>query len=65
MKRCLTSPIIIGMQIKTTMRVLPWWLSGKESSCQCRNTGSVPDLGRSQHAAGELSPCATTIELVL
>ena len=47
------------------MRVLPWWLSGKESSCQCRNTGSVPDLGRSQHAAGELSPCATTIELVL
>ena len=28
---------------------LPWWLSGKESACQCRrcgDTGSIPGLGR-------------------
>ena len=62
MTRCLTSPIIIGMQIKTTMRGLPWWLSGKESACKCRNTDSIPDLGRSPHATGELVPCATTIQ---
>ena len=28
-------------------RGLPWWLSGKESTCQCRRHGSVPGLGRS------------------
>ena len=22
---------------------LPWWLSGKESACQCRRHGSIPD----------------------
>jgi len=26
---------------------LPWWLSGKESSCQCRRCGLIPRLGRS------------------
>ena len=27
---------------------IPWWLSGKESSCQCRNPLSlIPGLGRS------------------
>ena len=26
---------------------LPWWLSGKESACQCRTMGLIPDLGRS------------------
>ena len=25
---------------------LPWWLSGKESACQCRRLGSDPGLGR-------------------
>jgi len=24
---------------------LPWWLSDKESTCQCRNTGLIPGLG--------------------
>ena len=27
-------------------RELPWWLSGKESTCQCKRHGSIPDLGR-------------------
>ena len=26
---------------------LPRWLSGKESTCQARQVGSVPELGRS------------------
>ena len=26
---------------------LPRWLSGKESTCQCRDMGSIPGLGRS------------------
>ena len=25
---------------------LPWWLSGKESTCQCRRRGSIPDWER-------------------
>ena len=23
----------------------PWWLSGKESTCQCRSHGSIPGSG--------------------
>ena len=26
---------------------LPWWLSGKESSCNVQDVGSIPGLGRS------------------
>ena len=26
---------------------LPWWLSTKESACQCRRRGSIPGSGRS------------------
>ena len=25
---------------------LPWWLNGKESTCPCRNAGSIPGSGR-------------------
>jgi len=25
---------------------LPWWLSGKESTCQCRNSGFDPWVGK-------------------
>ena len=30
-----------------TMIGLPWWLSGKEPTCQCRDMGSIPDPKRS------------------
>ena len=44
---------------------LPWWSSGKESTFQCRGHGSIPGRGiEIPHAAGQLSPRATTIELV-
>ena len=26
---------------------LPWWLSGKESACQCRRLRRLPESGRS------------------
>ena len=26
---------------------LPWWFSGKESTCHAGDTGSIPGLGRS------------------
>ena len=44
---------------------LPWWLSGKESTCKCRRQGFDPWPGKIPHAAEQLSPCATTIETVL
>ena len=28
------------------MPELPWWLSGKESTCNAGNTGLIPGLGR-------------------
>ena len=36
----------------------PWWLGGKESSCQYRRHKFNPWSGKIPHAAGQLSPCA-------
>ena len=44
---------------------LPWWLSGKESTCQCRRHGSDPWSRKIPHATEQLSPQATTTEPVL
>ena len=44
---------------------LPWRLSGKELTCQCRRHGLDPWSGRIPYAAEPLSPCATTIEPLL
>ena len=43
----------------------PWWLSSKESTCQCRRHGFSPWSGMIPCATGQLSPCITTIEPVL
>ena len=43
---------------------LPWWLSGKESTCQGRRHGFNPWSGKIPHAKMQLSPWATTIEPV-
>ena len=32
---------------------LPWWLSGKESTCQCRRQGFCPRARKIPHAAGQ------------
>ena len=44
---------------------LPWWLSDKESACQCRRHRFDPWSGKIPHAMEQLSPCATTTEPVL
>ena len=43
----------------------PWWLSGKESTCQCRRHGFDSWSRKIPHAVEQLSPCTTTTELVL
>ena len=40
----------------------PWWLSGKESTCQCRRHGFDPCSGKMPHASEQLSPRATAPE---
>ena len=44
---------------------LPWWLSGKESTCQCREHEFDPWSGRIPHVPELQSPRATAIEPVL
>ena len=34
---------------------LPWWFSGKESTCQCRDSGLIPGLEIS-HGEGKSNP---------
>ena len=39
---------------------LPWWLSGKESACQCRRHRFDPWPGKILCATEQISPCAAT-----
>ena len=43
----------------------PWWLSGKESTYQCRRHRSDPWTGKIPHASKQLSSWAATIKPVL
>ena len=43
----------------------PWWLDGKESTCQYRRDGFSPRSGKIPHAAEQLSLCTTATEPVL
>ena len=43
---------------------LPWWLSGKESTCQCRRHWFDPWSGKIPHASEQLSLRARTVEPV-
>ena len=55
----------LAITIKNENRGLPWWLSGKESTCQCRRRRFNPWSGRIPHAAEQLSPWTTTVESAL
>ena len=44
---------------------LPWWLSGKESACQCRRHGFGPWSGKIPQAMEQLRSCARTSGSVL
>ena len=53
-------------EIKNNLKMgLPWWLSDKESTCQCSWHGFDPSSGNILHATEQLSPCPMTIEPVL
>ena len=49
------------MHLKKEIIGLPWWSSGYPPA-SAGGIGSIPGLGRSPHAAGQLSLCATTTE---
>ena len=53
----------VGLIKESSGRGLPWWLSGKESTCQCRGHEFDPRFRGGSHM--QLSPCATTIEPML
>ena len=52
----------LGCCINTVLLGLPWWLTGKESACQCRGHGFGPCSRKIPHAAEQLSPWNTTTE---
>ena len=47
------------------LEALPWWLSSKESACQCRRHRFNPWSGKIPRAGEQLSPSTTTTEPVL
>ena len=51
------------LKTKTGSR-LPWCLSDKETTCQCRRHGFDPWPGKMPHAVEHLSPCTTATEPV-
>ena len=51
--------------LKNAFLGFPWWLSGKESACRCKNHGFDPWPRKIPHATEQLSPCTPTIEPVL
>ena len=54
---------ITKLLAKNYVSGLPWWLSGKESACQCRRYQFDPWSGKIPHATKQLSPCTTTTVL--
>ena len=42
---------------------LPWWLSGKESTCRCQETRFTPWSRKIPRAAEQPSPCAPLLRL--
>ena len=56
--------ILIGLNFLSILG-LPWWLSDKESVCQCRRQGFNPWSRKIPHAVEQLSSCTTTTDLIL
>ena len=54
-----------SFSLKWLIGGLSWWLSGKESDCQCRRHGFDPWSRKIPHASEQLSSCLTTSEPVL
>ena len=56
---------LLPFKLKKEEERLPWWLSGKESACQCRRHEFDPWSGTIPYATEQLSLCTTTTEPVL
>ena len=54
-----------AVTLKAPKDELSWWLSGKESACQCKRQGFDPWSEKIPHAMEQLRLCATIIEPVL
>jgi len=50
------------IKLHVKQRRLPWWLRGKESTCQCRAHRFDPWSRKIPPAAEQLSPCARTTD---
>ena len=55
--------LLLLLQVRALPRGPRWWLSDKEYICQCRGPAFNPWSGKTPHAAGRLSPCATPARL--
>ena len=60
---CVTVTILVLMVVLSHVG-LSRWLSGKESTCQCRRHGLHPWSRKNPHAPGQVNLCITTTELV-
>ena len=58
-------PVVQASLSKDSLCGLPWWLSGKESTCWCRRSRFDPWSGKVPRATEQPSPWATTTEPVL
>ena len=45
-----------NIRLRNWVPGLPWWLSGKESACQCRSHGFDPWPGRIPYASEQAKP---------
>ena len=54
-----------GHSLRRNWVELPWWLRGKEPSCQCRTHGFDPWSGKIPLAVEQLSLCAAATETEL
>ena len=50
------------LYLKSCNSGLPWWLGGKESTCQCGRHGFSPWSGTIPLVTEQLGPCTATIE---
>ena len=59
----LNNAVKISILLNAVKKGAPQWLSGKESTCQCRRHGFDPWSRMIPHATEEETPCATSTEL--
>lgn len=57
------SSVCISAKEQNMSTRLPWWLSGKDSACQCGRSEFSPWSGRISHVMQRLSPCSQPLTL--